>query len=288
MGCTTDNVVRRARVTSSRVTMSSMPDITLARVHCIVIDGEDARRFAQAQFSGDVGALSPGHWQWNAWLDARGRVEALMQLCDPGDGRLLAVLRGGDAKRIQARLARYLLRARTTLTVREFGGYAGGPVAMETVQAIDADLVIGCGGRSLRLGEARDGIDAASSERWRLADIRAGWPTLPADGPTFLPPALGLERLGALSFNKGCYPGQEIAARLHYRGGHKLRLHHVRGTTPLALGAPETSDDPAATWILDWVAAGDAVEALAVAERSTSRKIKNMDNEYDVVSIFEP
>lgn len=265
-----------------------MPDIALARVHCIVIDGDDARRFAQAQFSGDVAALSPGHWQWNAWLDARGRVEALMQLCDPGDGRLLAVLRGGDPPRVRAGLARYLLRMRANLTVREFGGYAGGPMERETVQAIDADLVIGCGERSLRLGEARDSIDAASSDRWRLAEIRDGWPTLPADGPTFLPPALGLERLGAISFNKGCYPGQEMAARLHYRGGHKLRLHHVRGAAPLAAGLPEIPGDPPAARVLDCVAVGDAVEALVVAPRSANIKIKSMGNEYYVVSIFEP
>ncbi|MGH8117559.1 MAG: YgfZ/GcvT domain-containing protein [Rhodanobacteraceae bacterium] len=265
-----------------------MPDIALARVHCIVIDGDDARRFAQAEFSGDVAALSPGHWQWNAWLDARGRVEALMQLCDPGDGRLLAVLRGGDAARVRAGLARYLLRTRATLTVREFGGYIDGPAEMGTVQAIDAELVIGCGGRSLRLGEARDSINAASSYRWRLADIRDGWPTLPAAGPTFLPPALGLERLGAISFNKGCYPGQEIAARLHYRGGHKLRLHHVCGAAPLAPWRPAKSVDPTGPWILDSVSVVGVVDALMVAPRSVECKIIYMGIKYNVVSIFEP
>lgn len=43
----------------------------------------------------------------------------------------------------------------------------------------------------------------------------------------FVPQALELERIGALSFDKGCYPGQEIAARLHFRGGNKRGLRAV-------------------------------------------------------------
>src|SRR5690348_10968315 len=82
---------------------------------CIEIAGADARAFAQAQFSGDVRALHAGHWQWNAWLDAKGSVRALMHLADLGDGRLFALLRGGDAQALCADLRRYVLRSKVSL-----------------------------------------------------------------------------------------------------------------------------------------------------------------------------
>ncbi|HJU25757.1 MAG TPA: folate-binding protein, partial [Rhodanobacteraceae bacterium] len=84
------------------------PRAALDEAQCIEISGEDARAFVQAQFSGDVRTLLPGHWQWNAWLDHKGTVRALMHLADAGDGRLLALLRGGDTQSLCADLRRYV------------------------------------------------------------------------------------------------------------------------------------------------------------------------------------
>src|SRR5690348_501060 len=94
---------------------------------CVEIAGADARTFAQAQFSGDVRALQAGHWQWNAWLDPKGSVRALMHLADPGDGRLFALLRGGDAEALCTELRRYVFRSKVSLEVssrcrRRIGG----------------------------------------------------------------------------------------------------------------------------------------------------------------------
>jgi tRNA-modifying protein YgfZ len=71
-------------------------------------------------------------------------------------------------------------------------------------------------------------VDAAALAAWRLADIEAQLPWI--DGATrdeFVPQALDLDKLGAVRFDKGCYPGQEIAARLHFRGGNKQRLRRI-------------------------------------------------------------
>lgn len=254
---------------------------------CIVMEGADARRFAQAQFSGDVQALSPGRWQWNAWLTAQGRVRALMHLADPGDGRLLAILRGGDAGSIHDALARYLLRMRSTLTLTHFGGFAEEPMAEGAVRvAGHGGIVLGYGARSLRLDTAGAPADPAASLAWRLEDIRQGWPSLPAtEDPGFLPPALGLEHLGAVAFAKGCYPGQEIAARLHYRGGHKLRLHHLRGDAALPRGAFQ-GEDGRMSWVLDAVRVQQTSEALIIAPEIKSSVFNILDNIYTVVSTF--
>lgn len=251
------------------------------------MEGADARVFAQAQFCGDVGRLRAGHWQWNAWLDHRGRVQALMQLADAGDDSLLAFLRGGDAERIGAGLARYVLRARVTLRVASLTGRADGPLPDGCAQARDdGSVALGFGDRSLRLERGVAAIDAGAANAWRRADIRAGWPTLPDTEARFLPPALGLGRLGAIAFDKGCYPGQEIATRLHRRGGHKHRLCHLHGDAALAVGAPLRTSAGATAWVLDCAEDGNDVDALAVAPSDTTIEIKIMDRAYKVVSMF--
>lgn len=261
------------------------PCPTIGHVQCIMIEGADARRFAQAQFSGDVDALAPGHWQWNAWLTPQGRVRALMHLADPGDGTLLAVLRGGDAQETRTALARYLLRTKATLAVRDFTCRAGGAAAPATAASDDGEVVLGYGSRSLRLGTA-DGapVDPDAGLAWRLAEIREGWPTLPAGEPEFLPPALGLQHLQAVSFDKGCFPGQEIAARLRYRGGHKHRLYHLQRQARQPYG---TAIFPDGVTCLDAVSHDGTVDVLAVGPVDLPDEIGGAGQAFRVVSGFD-
>lgn len=257
--------------------------------HCVALEGVDARRFAQAQFSGDVEALQSGHWQWNAWLDAQGRVRALMHLADPGDGRLLAVPRGGNAETFRAALAHYLFRLRVSLSIGSFAACSGAPLPMGEVAAQKGAIVLGCGTRSLRLGtlSAAAPANPDAQRRWRLDDIRRGWPTLPDGAPEFLPPALGLERLGAVAFDKGCYPGQEIVARLHYRGGHKRHLCRLRGPAPLPIGEVRDAAGSTAARVLDAVPVGGGFEALAVLQNGIQHEISLLGNIYAVESTFD-
>ncbi|MGH8125700.1 MAG: YgfZ/GcvT domain-containing protein [Rhodanobacteraceae bacterium] len=263
------------------------PNPNIDSVHAIRIEGVDAHRFAQAQFSGDVDALAPGRWQWNAWLTAQGRVAALMHLADPGDGTLLAVLRGGCAESVRSTLARYLLRMHATLTVESFTARSGDPEACGVAASDSGRIVLGYGTRSLRLEPVQDlPTDPAARACWRLEDIRQGWPSLPADDPRFLPPALGLEHLGAVSFNKGCFPGQEIAARLHYRGGCKSRLCLLHGSAPLSAGEIRHADGTASGWILDAVTVSERTEALAVLSGREAREIMTIGCTYAVAHEF--
>lgn len=264
-----------------------MSHVVLPEVNCLSIEGPDARRFAQAQFSGNVASLAQGQWQWNAWLDARGHVQALMHLACMDSDRFLAILRGGDAEKLRADLARYLLRSKATLVPRVFSGAAGDAVPAGQVDAdAQGTIVFGYGDRSLRLIAPGAAADPEVGNAWRLADIRAGWPTLPAGAAPFLPPALGLHRLGAVSLDKGCYPGQEIAARLHYRGGHKFGLYHVRGPASLEPGATLDSDDAGPIRVLDCAMAEGKAEALVVAPKSDISVFNVLDGKYDVISRY--
>ena len=81
-------------------------------------------------------------------------------------------------------------------------------------------------GRAVRLAlGAPVASDPVALDDWRRRDVEARLPLLPSVlAGEFTPQALGLEAIDAIRFDKGCYPGQEVAARLHFRGGNKRRL----------------------------------------------------------------
>lgn len=203
------------------------------------VQGTDAERFAHAQFASDVRALPLHGWQWSAWLDAQGRVRALMQLARIADTHFIALLRGGDAYAVSSALGRFLLRDKVQLTAQKMRLLPGAALAMHAVRMQEHTIAFGMGTHRWMLCERQvesvpvsgSPEDALRAEAW-LHELRAGWPWLPdAALDALLPPALGLEHLGAVRFDKGCYPGQEIAARLHFRGGNKRELVHLRGHT---------------------------------------------------------
>ena len=69
------------------------------------------------------------------------------------------------------------------------------------------------------------GAEKVDAARWEWLDIRAGIPTItPATQEAFVPQMVNLDLIGGVSFEKGCYPGQEIVARMHYRGTLKQRM----------------------------------------------------------------
>lgn len=74
--------------------------------------------------------------------------------------------------------------------------------------------------------------DEAQQAAWQLADIRSGIAWLSeAQQDQFLPQMLNWEALGGISFKKGCYTGQEVVARAHFRGQVKKRLVHAELTS---------------------------------------------------------
>ncbi|HYW30374.1 MAG TPA: glycine cleavage T C-terminal barrel domain-containing protein [Gemmatimonas sp.] len=78
-------------------------------------------------------------------------------------------------------------------------------------------------------GLARTGVTAAAGEDWQVARIEAGLPLIGVDmDESTIPQEANLDALGAISFTKGCYTGQETVARIHFRG-HVNR--HLRGLT---------------------------------------------------------
>ncbi len=83
-----------------------------------------------------------------------------------------------------------------------------------------------------------------ASDRWTWLDIGAGLPQIyPETSEAFVPQMFNLELLNGVDFKKGCYPGQEIVARLHYRGGLKQRMVRAHVDADAAPGMPLYAPD---------------------------------------------
>jgi folate-binding protein YgfZ len=208
----------------------------LDNAEIVELSGNDAITFAQSQFSSDVAPLATGHWQWSAWLSAQGRVRNMFALLRPDPDRLLAWLPRGRASDMASALSRYVMRAKVTLRVLpQFVLFEGDikPAASGALIPSDSGWLLALPGpqsRSALLAstQASPALDSRSFVEWRLADIDSGLPWIgPEVADLFTPQALELDRLGAISHGKGCYPGQEIVARLHYLGGNKRACFRV-------------------------------------------------------------
>ncbi|KRE86952.1 folate-binding protein [Rhodanobacter sp. Soil772] len=227
----------------------------------LLIEGPDATTFAHAQFSSAVTSLATGQWQFSAWLDPQGRVRALFQLARLADDRYLLLLRGGVAAAMADALRRFVFRSKVSVTTLPPRILATGPaLPLHTVADDGESVSLGCDTHSLRIIASGTGDDA-----WRLPQLRAGWPWLPTQLLNeLLPPALSLQRLHAAAIDKGCYPGQEIVARLHFRGGHKRHLHRVTLSQAASAGDTLRRDGRDVGCVLDVIATHDGIEALVV------------------------
>jgi folate-binding protein YgfZ len=227
----------------------------------LLIEGPDAMAFAHAQFSSNVNSLAVGQWQFSAWLDPQGRVRALFHLARLADDRYLVLLRGGSATAMVEALQRFVFRSKLSITALPSRALTTGPSMPLHAISDDAEILsLGCDTHSLQITTADIGDDA-----WRLPQLRAGWPWLPTQTLNeLLPAALSLQRLQAVAIDKGCYPGQEIVARLHYRGGHKRHLHSVTLSQAANAGDVLRHDDREVGCVLDVLTTHDGIAALVV------------------------
>lgn len=93
------------------------------------------------------------------------------------------------------------------------------------------------------LEKLQQAASPASGAAWEASLIRAGAPRIEAaTSGEFIPQMLNFDLTGHISFSKGCYTGQEVIARMHYRGKPKRRLYLAR----LPQGDPGEGHQPAA------------------------------------------
>lgn len=229
----------------------------LSQEGLIRVSGADSVAFLQGQLSTDIEQLTPDSSQLSSWSNAKGRVVTLLRLFRHGDDIYLS-LPADLLPTVLKKLGMYVLRSKVTLKVAsgDLGrlglwgqeapallGKLGLPVPPQINAAAQAGgiALIRCHGDTPRYalyGDA-DAIaslkgrlesESAAEGSWALAKILAGEATVyPETSEHFVAQMLDLDKLGGIDFKKGCYIGQEVIARAHYRGG--VKRHLVRATS---------------------------------------------------------
>jgi tRNA-modifying protein YgfZ len=200
----------------------------------LLVSGSDARAFLQGQLSADIDALAPSTALLASCNSAQGRVQAILWLLERTDGVGL-ILPASMAERIAVRLRKYVLRSKVKIDVLDS--------AIELPQS-----------------------HPYSAPQWRLAGIRAGLPQVyPETHETFVAQMLNLDLLGGIAFEKGCYTGQEIIARTHFRGAIKRRMFRFEcAGPPPAPGVRVLAGDQHAGDVVDAATTETGCELLAV------------------------
>jgi len=218
----------------------NQPMIALDDYSLIRVSGQDRQSFLQGQLTQDLGRLVPGSWSLAGWTDPKGRLLMLARVFQL-DEAIVLMVPTSLAEGIIRRLSMFVLRAKVDISLatdlQAAAQLAAGDAPAPDWPAPPAgwQSLTGPGASCLRLLIGTHGATAGSSDHaaWLLANIRAGiGEIVPETASEFLPQMLNLDLLGAISFDKGCYVGQEIVARVHYRGRVKRRMLHFACRLP--------------------------------------------------------
>ena len=239
----------------------------LSHFGLVALSGEEAQTFLHGQITNDLRALSPAGAVFAAYCSAKGRMLANFLLFRRDDDILL-MLPASIREATQKRLSMFILRAK--VKARDASAEwvrlgLSGPGASDLLTSVlgieppgeimavsQADSAF-----AVKLGDERFDLFLAPAETeafwnqfaaqarpvgapaWDWLMVRAGVPVILAQTQDqFVPQMANMDALHGISFQKGCYPGQEIVARTQYLGKQKRRLFlaHVD-----ALAAPGDS-----------------------------------------------
>ena len=263
---------------------------------CLEARGADAAAFLHAQLSRSVADLDEKRAPLAAWADPRGRVRALLRVCRQHDRWLLMTPRDG-ADDLLKKLRMFVLRSKLTLTcaddvhVAALLGDADEWLAARGVRADDAlpNLLVGADelafirvgpsywqalGAATPLASLTAGLSTASATEAALAEVRLGIPAItPVLADRFVAQMLNLDELDAVSFDKGCYPGQEIIARVHNLGGVKRRARRYGSPAdPPEIGAAVLAAGAQVGEVVRSAPARMGCELLAVVDHAAADK----------------
>lgn len=269
-------------------------------------EGPETRDFLQGQLSNDLRLLDATHAQLSSYCSPKGRMLAVFHLFQRGETIYLQ-LPAPIAEGVLKRLRMFILRAKVKLEA-EVGlvrfGVSGPDVepllvaALGSVPASPGEAASSGDVTQIRLAGPHPRFEViAPMERaralwaalagkitpvgagpWSWLDIQAGVPTvLPETSEEFVPQMANLDLIGGVNFKKGCYPGQEIVARMHYLGKLKqrmLRLHMAGEAVPKPgerLYAKSFGDQAAGTVVVAEPSPDGGSDILAVVQIEPAR-----------------
>jgi folate-binding protein YgfZ len=249
--------------------MSTPADIDLSGppdgLGVLAFRGVDAAKFLQGQLSANVEKLGTGASTLAGLHNPQGRVVALLAVARTSAEELLAVLPRELASGVAQRLRKFVLRSKVIIddtpdAYRVLGSDHASPPP-DTAS-------IAWGTRRLLL-TPRDRLggfeisDPAALARWQMTDIAEGLPQVyAATSEAFVAQMLNLDLLGAIAFDKGCYTGQEVIARAHYRGRVKRRMQRWLNASGVSLAPADDARGPD----------GRALTVVRVAQRADGQQ----------------
>ncbi len=243
----------------------------LSQLGVLAFRGEETTGFLQGQLTNDVQALHADSAQWSGYCSPKGRLLGNFLMWRDGEDYCLQ-LSGDIAAPVLKRLSMFVLRSKTRgrdasdETVRLVVAGSAATDAVQRAMGVrpeaplrtakgDAGMVVRVGGDKYVLSLTperapsvweilRSHATPVGAPVWDWLRLNAGIPMIvAATQDEFVPQMVNLEVIGGVSFQKGCYTGQEIVARSQYLGKMKRRMFLARVDAEAAAGDPLYSAD---------------------------------------------
>lgn len=262
----------------------------LSQFGTLKVSGDDAQAFLHNLFSSDVNALTPQQALYSSFNTAKGRTLATF-LIWRNDSEFFLHLPQSVLAAIQKKLAMYVLRSKVkienvsdTVVCLGVSGKNSANLLQQHFPALPAnplDVIHHTDASLIRLGADRLQIVATAphasalwqklsgnarpvgSPCWDWLNIRAGIPVIQLQTQeAFVPQMANLDLIGGVNFKKGCYPGQEIVARMQYLGKLKRRMYLAHVDSDVA---PHAGDELFSAE-MEGQTCGTVVDAQATAD----------------------
>jgi folate-binding protein YgfZ len=230
----------------------------LSHLRFIQVSGDDAETFLQGQFTNDIRQVSPEHHQMSAYCTPKGRMLANFRVFSH-NGSYILQLPEDTTESLLKRLTMFILRSQVTLEdvsdniiaiglvgecsrellATAFNNLPKAPGDSTEQNGLTILYLPGPTPRFEIVGQTEaiqalwtvltDKANRTNSNLWSLLDIRSGIPTIYAETvESFVPQMTNMQLIDGVNFDKGCYVGQEIVARMKYLGSLKRRMYLAR------------------------------------------------------------
>jgi len=252
-------------------------------------EGPDVLRFLQGYLTCDTATLEAGRFVPGAICSLKGRVVVNGWCIAPSPQKVLFVIHESLIEALGKLLQVYLRFSRTRLVDRRDELLVLGSLGLDGAAGtpVDADRrLFLCGDFDAAVQLWREHPHLAPGE-WQSRMIADRLPLVAAaTSDAFLPQMLNLPELGAISFSKGCYLGQEVVARAQHRGQvkrHLIRLSWHGGTSPEAGSELADGSGRNRGTVIQATGDGDRGTALAVIQDDSTFPLRHAETAFDAL-----
>jgi hypothetical protein len=252
--------------------------IQLSEFGFLAITGRDALKFLQGYTTCDLDTVTPGNPGIGATCNIQGRMLSNYRIAAIETGFLLR-MHHSLVEPTMLFLKKYIVFSKAELfdatTSYHCYGHTGAFDAPEGSIVVPVDAA----------GERHEcwstQILSTTSEQtqlhaWHLAELEAGLVWLDITSvEEYIPQMLNLQEFGGISFKKGCYLGQEIIARMHYRGQLKRKLHRGHASYQVQPGDPILSATDSTLGKVVASAGQDFLAVTSIAGANTTFRLSN-------------